>query len=91
MKSIIAILFLAVLAVGTYYLVDVEFTKEARLPNVDINVSGGQMPEVQVKTGSIKVTKENVTVKVPDVDMKMVDKNVSIPSLEVTTPSESTN
>lgn len=91
MRSLFAILVLAVLAVGAYYLIDVDITKEARLPDVDVNVSGGQLPEATVKTGSIQVTEENMKVKVPDVDVKLVEKDVKLPGIKIKTPEESTN
>ena len=88
MKSFIALLALAVIAVGAYYFVDVDITKEARLPDVDVQVSGGQLPEAEVKTGSIEVKEDTATVKVPDVDVKMVDKDIKIPTIDVKGPEE---
>jgi hypothetical protein len=88
MKIFAGILAAVVLVAGLFYFVDVDMTKEARLPDVDVNVSGGQLPEVDVKTGSIELKKEDVTVAVPDVDVKMEDKTISVPTIEVKPASE---
>lgn len=48
---------------------DVEQTKEAELPQVD--VKGGQVPEFDVKTADVDVGTKKTTTEVPDVDVKM--------------------
>lgn len=50
---------------------DVDQTKEAKLPDVDVdvNASGGQLPEFNVQGPDIKVGTENRTVEVPTVDI----------------------
>jgi hypothetical protein len=50
---------------------DVDQTKEAKLPDVDVNASGGQMPEFDVKGPDVDVKMENKTVQVPDVDVQV--------------------
>ena len=54
---------------------DVDQTKNAQLPDVDVNVSGGQMPEVEVTPPEVSVGTENKVVQVPDVDVKVPAEN----------------
>ncbi len=54
---------------------DVDQTKNAQLPDVDVNVSGGQAPEFDVTTPEVNVGMENRTVQVPDVDVKVPAEN----------------
>lgn len=53
---------------------DVQKTKEGDMPDVDVNVSGGQLPEY------------NVTA--PDVDVRMENKTVQVPVLDVDVPKD---
>ncbi|HEX9965927.1 MAG TPA: hypothetical protein VGB04_13210 [Allosphingosinicella sp.] len=54
---------------------DVDQTKNAQLPDVDVNATGGQLPEFNVTTPEVTVGTENKTVQVPDVDMKVPAEN----------------
>ncbi len=48
---------------------DVDQTKEGDLPDVDVNASGGQLPEFNVEGPTVNVGSENRTVEVPTVDV----------------------
>ena len=48
---------------------DVDQTKEGELPNVDVNATGGQLPEYNVEGPQVNVGMENKTVQVPTVDV----------------------
>ncbi len=48
---------------------DVQKTKEGAIPDVDVNVSGGQLPEYNVTAPDVDVKMENKTVQVPVVDV----------------------
>lgn len=54
---------------------DVDQTKNAQMPDVDVNVSGGQAPEFNVTGPEVNVGMENRTVQVPDVDVKVPTEN----------------
>ena len=54
---------------------DVDQTKNAQLPDVGVNVSGGQAPEFNVTGPEVNVGMENRTVQVPDVDVKVPAEN----------------
>lgn len=100
-----AIAGIAILAIGAaaLYLVDVDQTKEARLPSVDVNVEEGQMPafdvdvadvnvgstEVSVPTPTMDVETKTVEVEVPvDVDAGVEDTKIKLPTIEVDKPRE---
>ena len=52
---------------------DVDQTQEGNLPEVDVNVSGGQLPEYNVEGPTVNVGTENKTVTVPTVDVDVPD------------------
>jgi uncharacterized lipoprotein len=52
---------------------DVDKTKNGAMPDVDVNVSGGQLPEYNVTGPDVKVGTENKVVQVPVVDVKTAD------------------
>ena len=54
---------------------DVDQTKNGQLPDVDVNVTGGQAPEFNVTGPEVNVGMENKTVQVPDVDVKVPAEN----------------
>jgi uncharacterized lipoprotein len=54
---------------------DVDQTKNAQLPDVDVNATGGQLPEFNVTPPEVSVGTENRTIEVPDVDVKVPAEN----------------
>ena len=48
---------------------DVDQTKNAQLPDVDVNATGGQLPEFNVEGPTVEVGSENRTITVPTVDV----------------------
>ncbi len=48
---------------------DVDQTKEGDVPEIDVNASGGALPEYDVDAPSVNVGTENKTVQVPTVDV----------------------
>ena len=52
---------------------DVDQTQEGNLPDVDVNATGGQLPEFNVEGPSVNVGTENKTVEVPTVDVDVPD------------------
>ena len=51
----------------------VDKTKNGAMPDVDVNVSGGQLPEYNVTGPDVNVGTENKTIQVPTVDVKTAD------------------
>ena len=67
--------FRALIGVGCFALAacDVDQTKEGELPDVDVNATGGQLPEYNVEGPEVNVGMENKTVQVPTVDVDAPD------------------
>lgn len=61
----------------------VEQTKEAEAPDVDVNASGGQLPEFDVDAKEVVVGTSEENVSVPDVDVKTKETTVEVPTVEV--------
>lgn len=50
---------------------EVEQTEEGEMPDVDVSVEGGNLPEYDVDGPDVDVNKKKVTVDVPDVDVTL--------------------
>lgn len=86
-STVVALGVAAIVAVGlAVTFIDVDQTQEARLPDVDVNVEGGQAPEFDVETGSIDIETQEEQVMVPKVVLD--EETVSVPSLEITPAGE---
>lgn len=80
-SSIVALSAAAVVIVaGAFYFVDVDQTREARLPDVDVSVEGGQSPDFEVETGSVDVDSTEKEVLVPKVVME--EETVTVPTVD---------
>ncbi|WP_425071672.1 hypothetical protein [Sagittula sp. S175] len=72
--AVIAAIVAIVLVGFGIYMIDIDQTQEARLPDVEVNVEDGQMPKFDAEVGDVDVVEEEVT--------------VTVPKLEVTPPEE---
>lgn len=56
---------------------DVDKTKEGKMPDVDVdvNATGGQLPEYNVEGPTVNVGTENKVIQVPTVDVQPANKN----------------
>ena len=68
MKTIVKLL--AAGACVTLGACEVKQTQNGQMPDVDVNVSGGQLPEYNVQGPEVQVGTENKTIEVPTVDVK---------------------
>ncbi|UWQ56062.1 hypothetical protein K3722_19470 (plasmid) [Leisingera caerulea] len=59
-----------IVLVFAVYMIDIDQTEETRLPDVDVNVEGGQLPEFEADVGDIETGSKDVTVTVPTVDIQ---------------------
>lgn len=82
---IIAIVIIALIAVITYAmgLWNVDASGDLKAPDVKVETSGGEVPDVQVETGDIDVGTTTETVKVPEIDVKTDEAEVKLPTLSV--------
>ncbi len=60
----------AAIAVFAFFMIDIDQTEEASLPDVDVTVEGGNLPEFDADVGDIDVGTEEVTVTVPTIDVE---------------------
>ena len=68
--AILGIVVVAIAIAFGIYMVDIDQTEEARLPDVDVSVEGGNLPEFDAEVGDIDVGSKEVTVEVPTVDIQ---------------------
>ncbi len=86
--SVIAIV-VAAAAIGFgIYMVDINQTEEARLPDVDVSVEGGNLPEFDAEVGTISVGSTEETVTVPDIEITTQEATVTLPTIDVDAPEE---
>lgn len=71
----------ALVTAGAYYFVDIEQTQEAKLPDVDVTVEGGQAPDFDVETGSVEFGTKEKDVVVPKVGWS--EEKVTVPTIDV--------
>ncbi|MGR3492882.1 MAG: hypothetical protein ACU0DW_12560 [Shimia sp.] len=79
----------AVIAIALgIYLIDIDQTQQAELP--EVNVEGGQLPEYDVETGEVVVGTTETEVEVPDVniDVETVTREVDVPTIGLEAPEE---
>jgi hypothetical protein len=67
---------------------DVNKKESAELPEVDIDVEEGNLPEYDVKWADIDVTTTTETVEVPKVVIVMEEEQVEVPVINVDMPNE---
>jgi len=63
-------------------------TKEAELPDVDVDVEEGQMPAFDIDWADVDVGTRTETLEVPKVVVVMEETEVEVPYLDVDMPSE---
>lgn len=85
----IAIAGVAVVAIAAaVYMIDVDQTEEARLPDVDVSVEGGNLPEFDVEVGSVEMGTTTESVTVPDIDIDTREAEVTLPTIDVNPPED---
>ncbi len=67
MKAVVRVIGIA--AVLSASACDVDQTKEGELPEVEVNTSGGQLPEFDVDGPSVNVGTERKTIEVPTLEV----------------------
>jgi uncharacterized membrane protein YraQ (UPF0718 family) len=78
---VVAALILAVIAAFAFGLIDVNQTKEAKLP--EVAVQGGQAPAFDVKTADVDVGTRTTNVDVPKVEVGTTKAQVEVPTVDV--------
>ncbi len=70
-----------VIAAFAFGLIDINQTKETKLP--EVSVKGGQAPAFDVDTAKVDVGTKTTDVAVPDVDVSTKDVGVKVPTVDV--------
>jgi len=77
--AIVAVL--AIVAAFAFGLIDIDQTKETKLP--EVAVQGGQAPAFDVDTAKVDVGTTETNIDVPTVDVGTTKQNVELPTVEV--------
>lgn len=69
---------------------DVEKTQEGRMPDIDVDVTEGQMPKYDVDTPDVDVRMKETEIEVPDVDVdvNMEKEKIRVPDIDVNMPKD---
>ena len=68
----------AAVAIGFgVYMVDIDQTQEASLPDVDVSVEGGNLPEFDAEVGDIETGTETITMEVPTIEVQSPEEDAS--------------
>jgi hypothetical protein len=70
---------LAIVAAFAFKLIDIDQTKQTRLP--EVKTEGGQMPAFDVKTADVNVGTAKTTIEVPKIETKKT--SVDLPTVSV--------
>lgn len=87
MKYLVTLIIIAVIAVVVFLLgSDFNIKDKGALPNVNVSVEEGRMPDVEMDTPD-DVKMKDTTVSVPSVEMK--EKKMRVPSVDVDAAEDS--
>ena len=86
MNRLLAVVFLVVLGVIAYFMIDIKKTSDGEMPA--ITVGEGRMPKFDVDVGSIEVGQEAATVNVPEVQVGTQEKQISVPKVHLKGPGD---
>ncbi len=68
----------AAVAIGFgIYMVDIDQTEEARLPDVQLSVEGGNLPEFEAEVGDIETGTEEVTLEIPTIEFQSPEEDAA--------------
>ena len=73
---IAAVVAVIAIAFGVY-MIDIDQTEEGSLPDVDISMEGGNMPEFDAEVGDIETGTETVTMEVPTLDIQSPEEDAA--------------
>lgn len=75
--SVIAVVIAAVAIGFGIYMVDIDQTEEASLPDVELSVEGGNLPEFDAEVGDIETGTEEVTLEVPTIEIQSPEEDAA--------------
>lgn len=77
--AIVAVL--AIIAAFAFGLIDIDQTKETKLP--EVAVQGGQAPAFDVDTAKVSVGSKSEAITVPKVDVGTTETDIKVPTVTV--------
>lgn len=82
---ILAAVVVIVVLLFSFNLINLNVTGETELPDVDVSVEEGSLPEVEADTADIDIGTETEQVEVPDVDVEVgtEETDVTVPTVDV--------
>ncbi|MEM1251889.1 MAG: hypothetical protein AAGI69_05610 [Cyanobacteria bacterium P01_H01_bin.21] len=66
----------------------VEQEQSGELPDVDVDVEPGQLPEYEVEGPEVEIGTEQQEITVPDVDVDTEQKEITVPDVDVELPTD---
>jgi hypothetical protein len=72
---------LAIIAAFAFGLIDIDQTKEAKLP--EIKAEGGALPKFDADVADVDVGTKNTTVELPKVEVDTTKEKVELPTIDV--------
>ena len=64
-------------------LIDIDQNKETKLPTVEVDAKGGQLPTFDVDTADVDVGTTNTTIEVPEVKVETEKTKVEVPTISI--------
>ncbi|MEM8808166.1 MAG: hypothetical protein AAGF01_19265 [Cyanobacteria bacterium P01_G01_bin.38] len=69
----------------------IEQESAGEMPDVDVDVDAGEVPEYEVEGPEVEVGTQEETVTVPEVEVTQEEKTIEVPDVDVEMPSEDPN
>lgn len=90
-QRLLPILLSAPMAAGLLVACDIDQTESGEMPDVDIDVDPGAMPEYDVDWADVDAGMTTETIQVPKVKVVMEEETVEVPFIDVEMPDEDDN
>lgn len=72
-----------VVAAFAFGLVDIDQVKEAKVPDIKVETSGGQAPAFDVNTADVKLGSTQETIETPTIDVGTKESTIEVPTISV--------
>ncbi len=86
--TIAAIVGVAAVAAAAVYMIDIDQTQEGALPQVEVAVESGQLPEFEAEVGTIAMGETEVEIEVPEVEVTTNTETLTLPTLSIDAPGD---
>ena len=79
---------IAAAVAAAVYMIDIDQTQEGALPDVDISVEGGQLPEFDAEVGTVSLGETQVEVEIPEGKVITNTETITVPTLSGDAPGD---